>query len=118
MGLTHGKLALTARAVRDRAPIAMQALQLPLGGIEGTAQGKVNIIVSCAVHMKTVGMDLRAGHGEVNLHQVARPVVVAVAGTFERHVTLHDPLTETFQPHTEGACALFERARTFDMAKT
>jgi hypothetical protein len=95
----------------------MQTLQLVLGTIEGIAQRKIDIFVSRPVHMKTVGMDLCAGHGKVNFDHVARPAVVAVARTFEGHVTLHDPLTETFQPLSQRARALLERARTFDMTE-
>jgi hypothetical protein len=55
-------------------------------------------------------MDLRAGHGEVNLDPVARSALVAIARAFERHVTPSDPLTESCQPRTECACPILQRA--------
>jgi hypothetical protein len=87
----------------------MQALQLALRAIEGIAQGKIDIFVSRPVDMKTVGMDLRTGHGEVNLDPVAGSLV-AIARAFERHVTPRDPLTESCQPRTERACPILQRA--------
>jgi hypothetical protein len=48
-------------------PIVRKLLQLPLGIIEGVAQGKVYILVSCTIDMETVGMDLRTGNDQVNL---------------------------------------------------
>jgi hypothetical protein len=88
----------------------MQALQLALRAIEGIAQGKIDILVSRTVDMKTVGMDLRAGHGEVNPDPVAGSALVAIARAFERHVTPRDPLTESCQPRTERACPILQRA--------
>jgi hypothetical protein len=46
---------------RQPDPIAVQVLQLSLGIIEGIAQGKIYILVSCTIDMETVGMDLRTG---------------------------------------------------------
>jgi hypothetical protein len=45
----------------------LMLLQLPLGVVEGVAQGKVNIPVSCTIDVEAVGMDLRTGNDQVNL---------------------------------------------------
>jgi hypothetical protein len=86
----------------------MQALQLPLGAIEGIAQSGIDIPVTRAVDMKTVGMDLGTGHGQVNLDGVARTAVTAILRTFERHVTTRNPPSEAFQSRPEGARPVFE----------
>jgi hypothetical protein len=41
--------------------MVLKLLQLPFGIIEGVAQGKVYILVSCTIDMETVSMDLRTG---------------------------------------------------------
>jgi hypothetical protein len=66
--------------------------------------------VSRAVDVKAVGMNLRAGHGQVNLDQIAGPAVVTAARTFESHVALHDPVAEALQPRAQFARTIFERA--------
>ena len=76
----------------------MQVLQLPFGIVECIAQGKIYILVSCAIGMKTVGVNLRTGHSQVNLDDVGCATVAAVTRTFERHMTLRDPLAEPRQP--------------------
>jgi hypothetical protein len=53
---------LEAYHARRFGPIALKFLQLPLGIVEGVAQGKKNILVSCTIDMEAVGMDLRTGH--------------------------------------------------------
>ncbi len=75
----------------------MQVLQLPFGVIEGIAQGKIYIFMPCAIGMKTVGVNLCTGHGQVNLDDVGCAVVATVTRPFERHTTLHDPLAESHQ---------------------
>ena len=72
----------------------MQVLQLPFGIIEGVAQGKIYILVSSAIGMKTVGVNLRTGHAQVNLDEVGCTAVETITRAFERHVTFHDPLVE------------------------
>ena len=72
----------------------MQVLQLPFGIIEGVAQGKIYIFMSCAIGMKTVGVNLRTGHAQVNLDEVGCTAVATITRAFERDATLHDPLAE------------------------
>jgi hypothetical protein len=94
----------------------MQVQQLPLGIVEGIAQGKIYVLVSGAVDMKTVGVDLRTGHGQVNLDYVGCPAVAMVARAFERHVASRD-LAEALQPGTQFPCTIFEGTRAIDVAK-
>ena len=95
--------------------IAMQLLQLPLGIMVGVAQGDVDILGCCALDMKTVGVDLRTGHAQVNLDEVGRPRPAMRA--FKRHVALRDPLAEALQSETQFPRAILEGAGAFDVTK-
>jgi hypothetical protein len=53
--------------MRPVGPIALKLLQLPLGVIEGVAQGKAYMLVSCTIDVETIGLNLRTGDGQLNL---------------------------------------------------
>jgi hypothetical protein len=87
-----------ALEVEFAAAYGREVLQLPLGIVERIAERKVNIVMSCAIDVKAVGMDVRAGHRQVNLHPIRRAGVPARAiRPLDRHMTVRDPLVETRQ---------------------
>jgi hypothetical protein len=83
--------------------------------MEGVAQGDIDILVCCAIGMKTVGVDLRTGHAQVNFDEVGCPR--AAMRTFERHVALRDPLAEALQSATQFPRAILEGAAAVDVTK-
>jgi hypothetical protein len=76
----------------------MQVLQLPLGIVEGIAQGHIDVIVCCAIGMKTVGVDLCTRHAQVNIHEIRSPCAAMAIRACERYVALRNPLAEALQP--------------------
>jgi len=73
---------------------------LPLGIVESIAQREIYILVSRAIDMKAVGVNLRAGHHQVNLDQIRCAAVVRVIRALERNIAVRDPLVETRQMMT------------------
>jgi len=95
---------------RRLGPIGPKFLQLLPGIVEGVAQGKVYIPMSCTIDMETVGMDLRARHDQVNLDQIGCPGVAAGIRALERHMTLRDPPVISLQPSPQFPRAILEGA--------
>src|SRR5208282_1423481 len=96
--------------------LAVQLLELPLGVIERIAQCKIDVLVACAIHLQTVGVDLRARHGQIDLYHIGCAAAMTAARSFERHVTLRDPLAIALQPLPELACPRLEGTRMIQVA--
>ena len=73
---------------------------MPLGVIEGVAQGEIDILVPCAIDMKAVGVDVRSGHREIDLGQIECSAFSAFTRPLERHMALGDPPMESRQALT------------------
>jgi hypothetical protein len=88
---------------------------LPLGIVESIAQREIYILVSRAIDMKAVGVDLRAGHHQVNLDQILCAAAVRVIRALERNTAVRDPLVETRQMMTQFPRTLLESSGAVDV---
>jgi len=68
---------------------------------------KIDILVTCAIDLQTIGVDLRTGNGQINLYRVGRIAVMTATRALERHVTLRDPLAVALQPLSQLARPCF-----------
>jgi hypothetical protein len=95
----------------------MQILQLPLGIHEGVAQRKINILMPGAVDLATVGVNVRARYGQIDLDQVGGCAVARAARAFDRHASLQDPLVEPMQSRPQFPRAILDGAGMVQMAE-
>lgn len=77
----------------------------------------MNVAVAGTVGMQTVGVNVRAGHREVNFDCVCRGLIAGPVARFESHPALGDPAAEARQSLRESSGAIFERSGAIDAAK-
>jgi hypothetical protein len=64
--------------------------------------------VTGTIDMKTVGMDMGAGHRQVNLDCICRGITAGLIARFENHSAFIDSIAESRQSLRELSGAIFE----------
>ncbi len=67
--------------------------------------------------MKTVGMDMCAGHREFDLDGICRGITAGLIARFENHAAFGDSVAEARQPLRKFSSAVFERSAALDALK-
>jgi len=91
---------------------------LPLGIVEGITQREIDILVSRAIDVKAVGVDLRAGHHQIDLDQIlCASIVTRVIRALQRHMAVRDPVVEARQMMTQFSRSLLQGAGAVEVMK-